>query len=65
MITSKELMHLEDFLNLGQLNGKTFQHLASEAQDPQAKQMFQQISQKQQQHVQTISKHLSGAQNLQ
>lgn len=65
MITSKELMHLEDFLNMGQLNVKTFQHLSSEVQDQQAKQLFQQIAQKQQQHVQSISKHLTGAQTLQ
>lgn len=64
-MTSKELMHVEDFLSMTQNCAKTFQHLASEMQDSSAKQMLQQLAQKQQQHVQTISKHLTNAQSLQ
>lgn len=65
MMTSKELMYVEDFLNMSKTSAKTFQHLASEVQDSSGKQLLQQLSQKQQQHSQTISKHLSNAQNLQ
>ncbi|MDU2063222.1 MAG: ferritin-like domain-containing protein [Sporomusaceae bacterium] len=65
MMTSKELMHVEDFLSMTQTSAKTFQHLASEMQDSSGKQLLQQLAQKQQQHTQTIGKHLSNAQSLQ
>ncbi|WP_371373891.1 ferritin-like domain-containing protein [Sporomusa aerivorans] len=65
MLTSKELMHLEDFLGMEQCCAKTMSYLASNVQDAQVKQMFQQFSQKSQQNFQTMSKHLNAGQNLQ
>ncbi len=65
MLTSKELMQLEDFLGMEQNCGKTMSFFASSVQDAQTKQLFQQLAQNSQQHVQTISKHLSAGQNLQ
>lgn len=65
MLTSKELMHIEDFLGMEQNCGKTMNFFASSVQDAQSKQLFQQLAQNSQQHVQTISKHLSAGQNLQ
>lgn len=65
MLTSKELLQLEDFLTMEQSCVKTFNHFASELQDNQAKQLLQQLAQKSQQNLQTISKHLSAGQNLQ
>ncbi len=65
MLTSKELMHLEDFLALEQSCGKNFNNLSNLAQDSQSKQVLQQLAQKNQQHFQTISKHLNAGQNLQ
>ncbi|MEG6586567.1 ferritin-like domain-containing protein [Dendrosporobacter sp. 1207_IL3150] len=65
MLTQKELMHLEDFLGAEQSCVKTMNHLANTVQDNQCKQLFQQFSQKNQQHFQTVSKHLNSGQNLQ
>jgi len=65
MLSAKELMHLEDFLSMEQACVKTFNHFANELQDNQAKQLLQQLAQKNQQNFQTISKHLNGGQNLQ
>jgi rubrerythrin len=65
MLTSKELMQLEDFLDGHQTSVKTFNHFASEMQDQQGKQMLQQLAQKHQQHVQMVSKHLNAGQSLQ
>lgn len=58
-------MHLEDFLTMGQTSVKTLNHFANELQDSQAKQLLQQLAQKNQQNFQTVSKHLSAGQNLQ
>lgn len=60
MLTSKELMLLEDYLSMAENNSKTFQHLGSEIQCQQTKQLFQQVSQKCQQSIQTVAKHLGG-----
>ena len=65
MLTSKELMHLEDFLGMEQNCAKTMNYFASSVQDAQSKQLFQQLAQKSQQHFQTLSKHLNAGQNLQ
>lgn len=65
MLSAKELMHLEDFLTMEQSCSKTFNHFANQLQDSQAKQLLQQMAQRNQQNFQTISKHLSSGQNLQ
>ncbi len=65
MLTSKELMQLEDFLSMHQTGVKTFNHFAGELQDQQGKQLLQQLSQKHQQHVQMVSKHLNAGQTMQ
>ncbi len=65
MLSSKELMQLEDFLGMEQSCAKTMNFFANNVQDAQAKQLFQQLSQKSQQHFQTMSKHLNAGQNLQ
>lgn len=65
MLSSKELMHLEDFLSMEQTCAKTMNYFASNVQDTQIKQVFQQIAQKNQQNFQTMSKHLNAGQKLQ
>lgn len=65
MLSDKELLHLEDFLDMEQTCVKTMNYFASTVQDKQAKQLFQQMAQKGQQHFQTISKHLNAGQTLQ
>lgn len=64
-MTLKELMQLEDSLTMHQTCVKTLNHFANELQDSQARQMLQQMAQKHQQHVQTLSKHLNAGQTLQ
>lgn len=58
-------MQLEDFLTIEQSCIKALNFLANQTQDSQAKQLLQQMAQKNQQHFQTISKHLSAGQNIQ
>ncbi|WP_071934004.1 spore coat protein [Thermosinus carboxydivorans] len=58
-------MQLEDSLTMHQTCVKTLNHFANELQDSQARQMLQQMAQKHQQHVQTLSKHLNAGQTLQ
>ena len=65
MLTSKELLQLEDILQMEQTCVKTLNFLANTVQDSQVKQIFQQAAQKNQQHFQTLSKHLSSGQSLQ
>lgn len=65
MLSSKELMQLEDFLTMEQTCVKTLNYFASSMQDTQSKQLLQQMAQKNQQHFQTISKHLNAGQTLQ
>lgn len=65
MLSSKELMHLEDFLGMEQASVKMLGYFASSAQDGQTKQLLQQMAQKNQQNFQTVSKHLNAGQNLQ
>lgn len=65
MLTSKELMQLEDFLNMEQTCVKSLNYFASHVQNSESKQLFQQMAQKNQQHFNTMSKHLSAGQSLQ
>ncbi|KYZ74767.1 hypothetical protein AXX12_16210 [Anaerosporomusa subterranea] len=65
MLTAKELMHLEDVLTMEESCAKACNHFASMTQDNQAKQVLQQMAQKDQQHLQTLKKHLSAGQTLQ
>lgn len=65
MLSSKELMHLEDVLNMEQCSVKTYNQFANLTQDSQARQVLQQLAQKNQQHFQTLKQHLSAGQTLQ
>lgn len=65
MLSSKELMHLEDFLGMEQTCAKALNHFAGMTQDGQTQQMLQQMSQKCQQNFQTVCRHLNSGQNLQ
>lgn len=58
-------MQIEDFLGMEQTNVKMLNYFATNVQDNQVKQLFQQMAQKNQQHFQTISKHLNAGQTLQ
>lgn len=44
---------------------KALNYFANQLQDNQAKQLLQQMAQRNQQNFQTISKHLNSGQNLQ
>ena len=59
MLSSKEVMQLEDVLGLQQTSVNALNNFANTSQDNQSKQLFQQMAQKNQQHFQTLSKHLS------
>lgn len=65
MLSQKELLQVEDFLNMEQTTVKSLNYFATNVQDNQVKQLFQQMAQKNQQHFQTISKHLNAGQTLQ
>jgi rubrerythrin len=65
MLSQKELMQVEDFLTMEQSTIKALNQFATMVQDSQTKQLFQQMAQKNQQHFQTISKHLNAGQSLQ
>lgn len=65
LLSSKEVMQLEDFLGMEQNSVKCMNHFSSIIQCSQTKQLFQQMAQQNQQHFQDLSKHLSMAQTLQ
>jgi len=65
MLSSKELMQLEDILGMEQTSVSALNNFASTISCNQSKQLFQQMAQKNQQHFQTLSKHLSASQSLQ
>jgi len=65
LLSSKEVMQLEDILGLEQTTVNALNNFANTIQCTQSKQLFQQMAQKNQQHFQTLSKHLSAGQNLQ
>lgn len=58
-------MQIEEFLDMEQTSAKAMNYWATNIQDTQAKQVLQQIAQKNQQHFQTISKYLNAGQTLQ
>lgn len=64
MLTDKELMLLSDYLKQAQSSAESMNNFANTLQDVQCKQLFQQISQKDSQNAQTLSKHLNAGQNL-
>lgn len=65
VISEKELMHLEDFLNMEQTYVKTLNYFSNSIQDNQTKQLFQQMASKNQQNFDVISKHLNAGKSLQ
>lgn len=65
MLSSKELMQLEDILGMEQTSVNALNNFANTIQCNQSKQLFQQMAQKNQQHFQTLSKHLNAGQTLQ
>jgi rubrerythrin len=65
MLSSKEVMQLEDILGFEQNAVNTLNFLAKNIQDNQSKQLLQQLAQKNQQHFQNLCKHLNAGQNLQ
>ncbi len=65
MLSTKEVMQLEDILGMEQTSVKVLNNFANTIQCNQSKQLFQQMAQKNQQHFQTLSKHLSAGQTLQ
>lgn len=65
MLTEKELMSLGDYLSQAQSSAESMNNFANNLQDAQTKQLFQQISQKNTQNAQTLSKHLNAGQNIQ
>lgn len=65
MLSAKELMHMEDLLTMEQTWIKSLYSFANELQDPNAKQVLQQIAEKNQNHFQAIAKNLNAGQTLQ
>lgn len=65
LLSAKEVMQLDDALGMEQNSVQVLNNLASTIQCTQSKQLFQQMAQKNQQHFQTLSKHLSAGQTLQ
>lgn len=63
MLSSKEVMQLEDILGMEQTTVNALNNFANTIQCSQSKQLFQQMAQKNQQHFQTLSKHLNAAQH--
>lgn len=57
-------MLLSDYLKQAQSSAESMNNFANTLQDVQCKQLFQQISQKDSQNAQTLSKHLNAGQNL-
>ena len=64
LLSSKEVMQLEDILGMQQTSVNALNNFATTSQDTQSKQLFQQLAQKNQQHFQTLSKHLSAGQTV-
>jgi len=65
LLSSKEVMQLEDLLGMEQTTVNALNNFSNTIQCTQSKQLFQQMAQKNQQHFQTLSKHLSAGQTLQ
>lgn len=65
MLSSKEVMQLEDLLGMEQTTVNVLKGFASNIQCQQSKQLFQKMAKKNQEHFQTLNKHLSAGQTLQ
>lgn len=61
MLSSKEVMQLEDILGMEQTTVHALNNFANTIQCSQSKQLLQQLAQKNQQHFQTLSKHLNAS----
>ena len=59
-LTAKENMLLKDQKSAEELCVKKYQTYANQAQDPQLKQLFSSLAQKEQEHLNTINQILSG-----
>lgn len=59
-LTTKERMLLQDLKNHEELCVQKYQNYSERAQDPQLKQLFSSLSQKEQQHLNSINQLLSG-----
>ena len=62
VLSSKEVMQLDDILGMEQTTVKALNNFANTIQCSQSKQLLQQMAQQSQQHFQTLSKHLNTAQ---
>lgn len=60
-ITSKELMYLDDFLNMESQEITKYTQAANSATDPQVKSLLTSISNLHQTHFNTLSQHLSNS----
>ena len=59
-LTAKESMLLKDQKSAEELCVKKYQTYANQAQDPQLKQLFSSLAQKEQEHLNTINQILNG-----
>jgi spore coat protein CotF len=59
-LSSKESMLLQDLQNYEQLCVQKYSNYANSAQDPQLKQLFQSLSSREQQHLNTVNQIMSG-----
>jgi len=57
-LTTRELLMLEDHLNMGQAMNAHLSLCTQQCRDEQLKSLCQQIAQKQQRHFQTLLRHL-------
>ena len=58
IITTKDLLYLQDALSWELLASKKAHHFAAESQDPQVRQQLEHLASVHQQHYQTLLKHL-------
>ena len=64
-LSQKEKMLLQDLKGHEQMFGQKCSDYANQAQDPQLKQIFQNMAQHEQQHIQSISQNLNETQGSQ
>lgn len=64
MLTEKELIQLGDCLKQTQNSAEMMNNLATNLQDMQSKQIFQQIAEKDNQNAQLLGKHLNAGQTM-
>lgn len=65
MLSNKELLHLEDLLTMEQTWIKMLYNFANQLQDQQAKQVLQQIAERNLTQFQALAKNLNAGQTLQ